>query len=208
MASTDRSETTRRALCLAAEALVATDGIGTATLRRVAVAAGQRNTAAVSYHFGNLEELLRAVVDMRLRDTEKDRCAIIHDMGVPLADFSAFDVWRCLTKPYFMLTDEQAQHAHIRFLMHMSVAGLLGDPFEAGPDRPGAPSINCLLDQLHDVQGSLPPMIGRARISLSGMMVWNAVALYDNRALGGEQPDLGLDALLADVEGLVRQILE
>ncbi|SCW59747.1 transcriptional regulator, TetR family [Sphingobium faniae] len=207
MASTDRSELTRRQLCLAAETLVATDGIGTATLRRVAVAAGQKNTAAVSYHFGNVEELLRAIVDMRLRDTEEDRARMIRDSAPTLADLDAFTAWRCMMRPYFLLRDEQAPHAHIRFMMHMSAAGLLSDPFDAHIPRSGAPSIAALLDRLHQTLAWLPPQLGRARISLAGMMVWNAVTLFDKHGFGMERPALSLDRLLADVEGLVHALL-
>jgi len=207
MASSDRSETTRRQLCLAAETLVATMGIGTATLRAVATAAAQKNTAAVSYHFGSVHELLRAVVEMRLRDTEADRVRMIRDSAPTLADLDAFGAWRCMIRPYFLLRDEQAPHAHLRFMMHMSAAGLLSDPFDARVPRPDAPSIAALLERMHDTLGWLPPQLGRARIALAGVMVWNAVALFDKHGFGPEQPKLGLDDLLADVEGLVRGLL-
>lgn len=207
MASSDRSETTRRQLCLAAETLVATHGIGTATLRAVALAADQKNTAAVSYHFGSVHELLRAVVDMRLRDTEADRARMIRDSAPTLADLDAFTAWRCMIRPYFQLRDERVPHAHIRFMMHMSASGLLSDPFDARVPRSEASSITALLERLHDTLAWLPPQLGRARIALAGMMVWNAVALFDKHGFGQERPALGLDAIIADVEGLVRGLL-
>lgn len=207
MALTERSEITRRQLCLAAEALVATDGIGTATLRAVALAAGQKNTAAVSYHFGNVEELLRAIVDMRLRDTEADRAEMIRTSAPALADLDAFAAWRCMMRPYFRLRDELAPHAHIRFMMHMSAMGLLSDPFDARIPRDGAPTIALLLERMHEALGWLSPQLGRARIALAGMMVWNAVTLFDKHGFGTEMPPLDLDALLADLEGLVRGLL-
>ena len=73
----DRSAATRRRLCLAAEALVARSGLEAVTLRTVAAAAGQRNTAAVSYHFGSLKNLLRAVVEMRVLDEEPERRRLV-----------------------------------------------------------------------------------------------------------------------------------
>ena len=207
MTSNSRSETTRRQLCLAAETLVAEAGIGVATLRAIALAAGQRNTAAVSYHFGSVEELLRAVIDMRLRDTEADRARMIGESGPSLEQLDAFTAWRCMMQPYFLLRDEQAPHAHIRFMMHMSAAGLLSDPFDAGVARPGAPSIAALLERLHGALAWLPPQLGRARIALAGTMMWNAVALFDKNSFGKEQPALEMGVLLADVEKLVRLVL-
>ncbi|KKW91890.1 TetR/AcrR family transcriptional regulator [Sphingobium chungbukense] len=207
MASTSRSETTRRQLCLAAETLVAQSGIGVATLRAVAIAAGQKNTAAVSYHFGSVEELLRAVIDMRLRDTEAERARMIRESGPSLEDADAFTAWRCMMRPYFLLDDEQTPHAHIRFMMHMSAAGLLSDPFDARIPRPGAPSIAALLERLHAALAWLPPQLGRARIALAGAMMWNAVALFDKHGFGEEQPALEMETLLTDVEKLVRLVL-
>lgn len=207
MASTSRSETTRRQLCLAAETLVAQSGIGVATLRAVAVAAGQKNTAAVSYHFGSVEELLRAVVDMRLQDTEAERIRMIRESGTSLEDLDAFAAWRCMMRPYFLLDDEQAPHAHIRFMMHMSAAGLLSDPFDARIPRPGAPSIAALLERLHAALAWLPPQLGRVRIALAGTMMWNAVALFDKHGFGEEQPALEMETLFNDVEKLVRLVL-
>lgn len=203
----DRSEATRRTLCLAAEALVAEKGVASLTLRRVAQAAGQKNIAAVSYHFGTIELLLRATVDLRLRDSEAGRRHRIARAGGDVSRLDAFGAWQCLAWPLLALPDEQAPHAHVRFLMHMSVAGLLSDPFDASIDRPGAPTVMLLLERLHETLGHLPHQLGRARIALSGMMFWNAVALYDRRALGPELAAVDLSILLRDVEGLVRQIL-
>lgn len=206
MAISDRSETTRRQLCLAAEALVATQGLPTATLRKVAIAAGQKNTAAVSYHFGNMEDLLRAVVDLRLRDTEAERCRMIEASGLPVVALDAFTAWRCLARPLLHLPDERAPHAHVRFLMQMSAAGMLSDPFDVTLARPDTPSITLLLARIQDLLADLHPQVGRARIALCGMMFWNAVTLYDEHALGPE-PSIDLEALLEDVEGLIRGIL-
>ncbi|WP_420159884.1 TetR family transcriptional regulator [Nocardiopsis sp. CNT-189] len=52
---------TETAILLAAERLFAVEGIGATSLRRIGKAAGQRNTAAVQYHFTGKDELIRAV---------------------------------------------------------------------------------------------------------------------------------------------------
>lgn len=206
MVVSERSEATRRQLCLAVEWLVATQGLANATFRKVADAAGQRNTAAVSYHFGSIEILLRAVVEMRLRETEADRLRMITDSGRPIEAFDGFMAWRCLARPLLGLADERSPHAHIRFLSQMSAAGLLSDPFDERIERPETPSITALLQRLQASLTGLPPQLGRARIALCGMMFWNAVALHDEQALGTDVP-VGLDILLADVEGLIRGML-
>ena len=204
----DRSTATRRQLCLAAEALVARQGLAPVTLRTVAAAAGQRNTSAVSYHFGSLEKLLRAVVDMRVCDMEPERQRLIAEAHHPLASMDPFVAWRCIIRPVLTLTDEQAPHAHVRFLAQMRTAGLLSDPFDVSIERPGAPSMAPLLERIHAGLAHLPDELARARLGLCGLMFWNAVALYDEHALGKGRGRLGFAELLADVEGLVRMILQ
>lgn len=204
----ERGAATRRQLCLAAEALVATQGLSPVTLRTVAAAAGQRNTSAVSYHFGNMETLLRAVVDMRVVDMEPERQRLIAEAQQPLTSMEAFIAWRCMVRPVLSLPDEQAPHAHVRFLAHMSTAGLLSDPFDATIDRPGAPTMPLLLGRIHAGLAHLPYDLARARLSLCGLMFWNAIALHDQRALGRSASQLALPALLADVERLVEMSLE
>lgn len=54
----------RRALIEAAERLVAEHGPAV-SLRQVVAAAGQRNSAAIRYHFGTRQDLIAAVVDAR-----------------------------------------------------------------------------------------------------------------------------------------------
>lgn len=206
MKAPNRSEATRRSLCLAAEGLVATQGLSNVTLRSVALAAGQRNTAAVSYHFGNLPLLLRTVVEMRLAETEAERIRMIAAAG-GVGALDAFAAWRCLARPLLALEGERVPHAHIRFLMHMGTGGLLSDPFDARISHPGAASIALLLERLHGLLADLPPMIGRARVSLGGMMFMNAVALHDGGTLGPGTEAVTLEVLLEDVEQQVRRIL-
>ncbi len=56
-------EDTRLALLRAAEQLFADKGVDAVSLREVSAAAGQANNSAVSYHFGNREQLIDAILD-------------------------------------------------------------------------------------------------------------------------------------------------
>lgn len=57
------TETTQERLILAAEKLFAAHGIDGPSLREITRVAGQRNTAALQYHFGTREHLLQAILD-------------------------------------------------------------------------------------------------------------------------------------------------
>jgi AcrR family transcriptional regulator len=68
---------TRRALIGAAERLFAERGIDGVSLREITRAAGQRNTGALQYHFGDRDELLRAVLEKHQRDIDVHRNALL-----------------------------------------------------------------------------------------------------------------------------------
>ena len=204
--ATDRSEATRRQLCVATEAIVARHGLSHVTLRSVAAAAGQGNTAAVSYHFGTIDALLRATVDMRVDDKEAERARLIAEAG-GLAALDGFSAWRCMMRPLLSLADEQIPHAHVRFLMHMRLDGRLSDPFDATIDRPRSPTMTLLLARIQAGLAHLPYQLARARVALAGTVFWNAIVLHDQKALGSAAEAVDLPTLLADAERLVRMIL-
>lgn len=66
-------QATRVRLIEAAEALFADRGIDAVSLNEVRIAAGQSNAAAVNYHFGSKEQLVKAVLDHRVVRIEADR---------------------------------------------------------------------------------------------------------------------------------------
>jgi AcrR family transcriptional regulator len=65
-------------LILAAEQLFATNGILGASMREIATRAGQGNHAAVQYHFGSREGLIRALFDYRMEQMEIARGIMLH----------------------------------------------------------------------------------------------------------------------------------
>lgn len=54
---------TRLALMRAAEQLFAQNGVDRVSLREIAIAAGQRNVSAATYHFGSKRELIEAILE-------------------------------------------------------------------------------------------------------------------------------------------------
>src|SRR3546814_8146356 len=61
----------------AAEDCFGEHGIDAVSLRQIAIAAGQGNTAAVQYHFGSKEGLLEAIFQHRLPAIDQRRKALI-----------------------------------------------------------------------------------------------------------------------------------
>jgi aminoglycoside phosphotransferase (APT) family kinase protein len=70
------------ALLAAAERLFADEGIDGPSLREITRAAGQRNTSALQYHFGDRDELLRAVLERHLRSVDTNRSALLDQLDL------------------------------------------------------------------------------------------------------------------------------
>jgi len=75
--STSVHSDTREQIIRAAEELFAARGIDGVSLREINRAAGQSNTGAVQYHFGDRDGLVRALIDKHRRDTEPRRHALL-----------------------------------------------------------------------------------------------------------------------------------
>lgn len=76
---------TRQAIISAAERLFADHGIDGVSLREINRAAGQSNTGAVQYHFGDRDGLVLALIAKHRRTTEPRRHALLdhyEDVGV------------------------------------------------------------------------------------------------------------------------------
>jgi AcrR family transcriptional regulator len=62
-ASMRRGDQTREHILDCAEQLFAAEGIGRVSMRQIRIAADQRNEGAVQYHFGDLDGVIRALVE-------------------------------------------------------------------------------------------------------------------------------------------------
>lgn len=76
-AMTSVQSDTRDRIITAAEELFADRGIDAVSLREINRLAGQSNTGAVQYHFGDRDGLVRAVIAKHRRDTEPRRHALL-----------------------------------------------------------------------------------------------------------------------------------
>lgn len=77
MATVRAGNSTRERIIQAAEKLFAEHGIEGVSLREINRTAGQLNTGAVQYHFGDRDGLVRAIIDKHNRDCEPRRHALL-----------------------------------------------------------------------------------------------------------------------------------
>ena len=70
-------EIAREKMILAGERLIAQQGLEGLSLRKVNLAANQKNTSAALYHFGDKQGLLLAIFDYRLEHVDQRRHALL-----------------------------------------------------------------------------------------------------------------------------------
>lgn len=75
-----KGATTRRLILERAEQLFAERGIVAVPLRDIGLAAGQKNNAAVQYHFGDRESLIKAIISYRASASERVRAEVLADL--------------------------------------------------------------------------------------------------------------------------------
>lgn len=74
------ADATRTAVLAAAERLFAERGIHGVSLREIAEAAGQRNNAAVHYHFGGRDQLVRTLFERRFVHLDERRATMLAEL--------------------------------------------------------------------------------------------------------------------------------
>jgi AcrR family transcriptional regulator len=114
--STTEVPRTRDVLMDAAELLFAERGVQGTTTREIVEAADQRNTSAVSYHFGSRENLLLEILARRGAPVDRERGVLRSGLGpTPSTD----DLMRCLVEPYVALLGSPGGRAYLRVVAQL-----------------------------------------------------------------------------------------
>ncbi|MEU9457150.1 TetR family transcriptional regulator [Streptomyces sp. NPDC048277] len=94
--SDERVSATREVLLTEAERLFAERGVHAVTHRQISEAAGQGNIAAVNYHFGTKDDLVRAIARRHGEQIECRRVGMVAGLG----DSTDLRAWvACLVRP-------------------------------------------------------------------------------------------------------------
>lgn len=191
----------RTRLLDAAERLIAERG-SEASLREIALAAGQRNNAAVQYHFGDREGLIRAVIERRLAGLEARRLTLLAEAesagrGDDIGALLAVLVAPMLDVPYA----EGATH-YARFLDRTRLDERLVDRLAAGDDA--WPATRILIGRLIRALG-LPRREAEARLRIAVVTLFALLGDREQQlALGVARPrGLGVDDLIRVLWGVL-----
>lgn len=185
------AQATRMHLLEAAERLFAESGMEGASLRAISLAAGQSNSVAVQYHFGDKISLIEAIFQKRTPEVEKRRTALLDTAKAQNALPNVRALVEVLFLPLTLMVEPDGRNIYARFLQHfLSDAHLLAiKSHPLGRQRLGLPSqgtsatysaVEMMVRQLPEI----PEMVVRERIViqlrsfLGALLHWEAAQQF------------------------------
>jgi AcrR family transcriptional regulator len=191
---------TRERLLDEAEQLFARVGVEATTTREIVSAADQRNTSAVSYHFGSREGLLLAILARRGGPVDARRGRCRESLG-PIPSTS--ELVACLVGPYAELLDTVGGRSYLRI-----VAQLRGR-FAAWRVESDAATTVYLAELLDELERR--PAGGEAvrRERLVGMIMLLTAATAERARVvdQGEAPDLDQETFVDTLTRMCSSVL-
>jgi len=164
------SERTRLQIVLAAEKLFGENGIDAVSLRQVNVAAGQKNSSATHYHFGNKETLVAAIYEYRMKNVNNRRLEMLEN--------SSNDVRSLIEAMVLPIAEEidssEGGSHYIRFLSQM-VGSPSVDLNDLWNSKNGS-GLNEILRRLQEVMPDMPMTILAQRFGLTTAQIFHSLA--------------------------------
>lgn len=121
-------------LILAGESLFAQKGIGAVSAREIAATAGNKNSAAVSYHFKSKEGLIEAIFRYRIFGMDSIRGQMLVDAGTEGKLTNIRRLLEIVCLPHLSIKDSNGKHPYAafmsRFPTHMMMTRFVLSPGE------------------------------------------------------------------------------
>jgi AcrR family transcriptional regulator len=180
-----------------AERLFAQRGISGVSLRQIVAAAGHRNPAAIQYHFGSRDGLLRAIVEHRLRNFNDRRLEMLEALRAAGRADDLRGVVEAVVLPFAQ--DEPEGAYYVRFLARLSAHRTeMGRVFASVSEELGL-SIRMVREALEGCLADLPPAVRTNRIAMAMSLTVNSLADRQERFEAGEEDRLPGDAFVNDL---------
>jgi AcrR family transcriptional regulator len=116
------SEDTRNQIKAAAQMLFARHGVDAVTVQEIVDAAGQRNNAALHYHFGTKEELIRQMVVDGAAVLDERRRGMLEEIEARGGPRSIREVMLVLVMPVIELGEDERWRGYIRFTSNLQAS--------------------------------------------------------------------------------------
>jgi AcrR family transcriptional regulator len=166
----------RTRLILAGEQLFAKNGISGASMREIATRAGQGNHAAVQYHFGSREGLVRAIFDYRMEQMEETRGAMLCRAKRSGREKDARTVLEVILLPQLALQDADGNHSYASFLSQYLLRSKSPEFGNFGESEP--PNLTRALKMLRDRVNYIPSYVAQRRLISISLMFLNILVRH------------------------------
>ena len=113
---------TKNQIKAAAQLLFARHGVDAVTVQQIVDAAGQRNNAALHYHFGSKEELIRQMVVDGAAVLEERRQGMLRDIDARGGPSTIREVLLILVMPVIELGEDERWRGYIRFTSNLQAS--------------------------------------------------------------------------------------
>jgi AcrR family transcriptional regulator len=168
-------------MILVGEVLFAEHGINGASLREIALKAGQRNHYAVQYHFETRDGLVRAIFDYRMEQMEPARRRMLEQAEAKGLLQDARTLLDIIMLPQLDLEDVDGNHSYASFLSQHLLRSRSTQFGDFGSESP--PHLARALDLLRRRVSYLPTQVAQRRLVNGCLMFLNI--LVSHRGSGG-----------------------
>lgn len=104
-------------LLLAAERLIARDGVAQVSMRRINAEAGAANISAVHYHYGSLEGVIAAIFDLRVPANDARRNEMLDELRARQRPAGIHDILQAVIWPLAEhMLNQPADNCYVRFI--------------------------------------------------------------------------------------------
>ena len=163
-------------LILAGEQSFAKNGINGASMREIASRAGQGNHAAVQYHFGSREGLVRAIFDYRMEQMEEARGAMLVSAERQGRLKDARTLLEIVLLPQLDLQDADGNHSYASFLSQYLLRSRSPEFGDFSGTEP--PNLTRALRLLRERVDYLPPYVAQRRLISISLMFLNILVRH------------------------------
>lgn len=171
-------------IIVAAESLYAQHSIDSVSFRQIAQAAGNRNTNAVQYHFGDRAALVQAIFAWRVWQMEPARGAALAEAEKSGKPLDLATLMRILCEPILELVDDQGRHTYAAFLSKYLLQERPAGILHAADTRPDLSyNLQRILAHIYELVSAEDQRLGDYRVALSHLVVINMLVLSDHEGL-------------------------
>lgn len=190
-----RGLSTRAALIECAETMIAEYGVHGVSIRQIAKASRSANSSVVTYHFGNKEALLQAVINHRLPAIEQRRQELLTAIKRCNLDPQISNLIDVLYRPFFEQRNAEGRRSYAAFVDELSRANLIDIRTSLDSDYPVTAQI--LGEILSKANGDGTKNFGH-RIFLSSALIFAAIKQIDQLEMENDEGESQfVDALAA-----------